>query len=315
MVAAARCLSGSLALRHLPIARPTRPEVESFTFSVVPGLTALWALLLDRSLDGRSHHLWIGDCSGGLRQLPGVRAQRSTIRPLLNLNHGVKLDLFMRDVCRAEYVVLSDDDVLWPTARPLEWALARMAEDPRLAVVSLVPRGRFTWTIDGREHVPMGSYCLVVRRSLWLAEKLSFRQVSEPSPNPKSYRGQYDTADYANVELLRRGLGVCVAPAEVRGELAVFKGVSSALLQIQKDPPTGFVSELYGAEQLIYAARVAERLDRIRIAGAPLPTALAPELQRKVTETLHPMLPAEKLAAVHASVDAIFDRITPALPR
>jgi hypothetical protein len=79
----------------------------------------------------------------------------------------------------------------------------------------------------------MGSYCLLIRREIWLKEKLSFRTVHQPSINPKSYRAEYDTADFANVELIRRGYRVLIAPLDLRSHLYICHGISGTLLEAQ----------------------------------------------------------------------------------
>lgn len=231
--AAARCLLGEARLTLTPPGEQrSESPLECLTFSVVPPLTAVWARAVAGAFPVEQMQILIGDCSGGYRDVSAT----ATVYPLLNRSHGSKLDVFMRHVCRAEYVLISDDDIFWLSAESWRWAQAQFAADERVAVVSFVPRGRFTWELDGVTHQPMGSYGLIVRRSLWLREGLSFMPVAEPSPNPQSYRGQYDTADYANVELIKRGYRVLVAPAEQRSKLLITKGVSRFILQLQTDP-------------------------------------------------------------------------------
>jgi len=123
--------------------------------------------------------------------------------------------------------------------------------------------------LNGKEHKPMGSYCLVVRRSIWQQEGLSFKQVAQPSPNPKSWRGQYDTADYANVELIRRGYKVVVAPDWLADEhLVVFKGISNHTLRMQADPNAQIITHLESKDSqylknLVYVIKVNQGLTRL----------------------------------------------------
>src|SRR5690606_20839855 len=126
-------------------------------------------------------------------------------RAHLNRPHGQKIDFFLKNYITSEYVLLCDDDVLLVDPVGVEWAMDRLLSNPNMAAVSLKPRTRFKWPIDGKEFSPMGTYCVLFRPKVFHSEGLSFRTRHEPSPTPLSYRGEYDTGDYANVELLRRG--------------------------------------------------------------------------------------------------------------
>lgn len=227
-----RCLRGTLQLQHARWASQAGQNsgrVESVTFSVVPGMTFLWVVLMQAIL-GERDNILIGDCSGGGRwEFP-----RATVRvlPLLNHAHGDKLDLFMHKVCSAPFVVVSDDDVFWLSDTPLRWALAQFEVDDRLAVVSLMPRDSVSSVLQGKVEQPMGSYCLIIRRDIWIKEGLSFRIV-QPPPE-EGYDWFYDTADFANVELLRRGYHIAIAPAEIRQHLSCLEGISTWTLKIQK---------------------------------------------------------------------------------
>jgi len=207
------------------------PKVNCVTFSVVPRLTALWAVFIERAIFSRPLEVFIGDCSGGYRPLTSTPLIR--VFPLFNYTHGTKLDLFLRKVCRAPYVVINDDDVFWLDETPWEWALAQFEKDPSVAVVSLVPRERVTGVLKGKVDQPMGSHCLVLRRKIWLKEALSFKIVN-PQPD-EDFGWIYDTADYANVELIRRGYKVIIAPPEVRAHLVAFDGTSAWALKIQEN--------------------------------------------------------------------------------
>lgn len=229
-----RCLLGTF---HSSIrqAQPTRlyGQVDILTFSIIPSLTLVWLAFIFKISFEKRHRIFIGDCSGGIKLGNTKLAGLVNVIPFLNHTHGKKLDHFFSRHCCAEYVLICDDDIFFLDDLPLTWGLAQMQADTKLAVVSFVPRGRFVWEINQQKHISMGSYCLLVRRDLWLKEKLSFQVVHKPSPNPKSYRGEYDTADFANVELVQRGYHIIVAPNEIRAHLHAFKGVSSALWEIQ----------------------------------------------------------------------------------
>ena len=286
--------------------------VDCVTFSVVPNLTGLWAKVMRRAIPGGKARIWIGDCSGGFGAahhfVEGIQAE-----PLVNYLHGEKLDLFVQKFVRSEFFVISDDDVFWVDQTPWKWAMEQFERDPKLAVVSLVPRMRFTWDLDGREHQPMGSYCLIIRRDIWLKEELSFEAVPEPSPSKGSYAGHFDTCDFANVELIKRGYNISIAPPEIRDHLAAFKGVSSATLRIQKDPAAGYAREYDdGPIPIVETCLVARELRKIIAAVAPAGHAsdlMHPELMERAERALAPMLTSEQRAVVDARVNGLCARI------
>lgn len=180
---------------------------------------------------------------------------------MLNEVHGTKVDLLMSRRATSAYMLVSDDDVFWLDSTPWDWAMEQFARDPNLAVASLVPRERFTWTINGREHQPMGSYNLIIRRSIWIREKLSLKPLPIPSPNPESHNGHYDTADFANCELLKRGYNIAIAPPEVRARMVAFKALSSGLLVLQKNARLRQKENAnYSPVHLLRCARIARGL-------------------------------------------------------
>ncbi len=274
-------------------------------------MTAIWIAFIQRAISAGAKRIIVGDCSGGFRHAHQPDAE-TTVLPFLNYNHGVKLDTFMAKVCRGEYVVISDDDVFWLDRLPWDWAMDQFKASPRLAIVSLVPRERFTWSVNGKIHEPMGSYCLILRREIWLREDLSFKQVARANPNPKSYQGQFDTADFANLELLRRGYEIVVAPPEIRSHLAIFKGLSSGILRIQKDLEDGFMGEVFDKpETLLYVAYAARGLGQIAAKLWPgcTPHLVSPRLLNKVESALEPLLAQDKIEEIHVAVNSQLERM------
>ncbi len=225
----ARCWNGDRKLRQgriLPTPEP--PPILDFTvFSVVPEMSALWAVLTEHVVQLRPLRFLLGDCSGGLRG----GTDNCLVVPMLNVHHGEKLDLFFEHACRADVVVVCDDDIYWLDEEPLTWALDRLAEDPEIAVVSLIPKPELSSVLRGRVERAMGSL-LIVRRSIWQRERLSWRVVYPPPS--EGYDWFYDTGEFAQVELGRRGYRVVFGPAELRRHFVAFDGVSSWTLKIQK---------------------------------------------------------------------------------
>ncbi len=231
LAAMAACIAGTRKLqgadgthRGTPL-----PRVDCVTFSVVPKLTALWSTLIGRAIDSRPLEVSIGDCSGTLEKyLPADGVLKNY--PLLNYHHGEKLDLFVQKVCRADYVVVTDDDIFWLDAVPWQWALAQFDRDSKVAVVSLLPFRHMPEILKDKVPLPMGS-CFVIRRSIWLDEALSFRVDTSPLREGKWI---YDTGAKAQVQLLERGYRIAYAPDEIQQRLIGFEGMSSWALKIQK---------------------------------------------------------------------------------
>lgn len=301
-----RCL---LETRRLQSSR--RPEVipgrvDCVTFSVIPNLTRLWARLMHGAIPDNRARLCVGDCSGGFGKLPALETPIE-IFPLLNYLQGFKLDLFMEKVLTSEYVVVSDDDVMWLDPVPWQWAMEQFAADERLAVVSLVPRERFRWEVNGRSHQPMGSYCLIVRSSIWRRERLSFEAVRKPSPNPKSFGGNYDTADYANLELINKGYCVAVAPPEIRAHLVAFKGISSGLIRVQKEPPEGFAAAYHDHPSVVESCLVARGLSAVLrqlYPGLSSTDLVEPGLLGRAEQALFPLMGEAELRATRQRVES-----------
>ncbi len=204
-------------------------EIEALTFSVVPNLTAMWSLLVSHALSGMKHRIIVGDCSGGYRS---KRGSKETVYAVYNFLHGRKLDYFIRNVCRAEYVLISDDDIMWVSDEPVRYALGVLNANPKCAVVSLKPRSELSSVMRERVDIAMGSFCLVIRRSVWLKERLSFR-IARP-PREGKYDWFYDTADKANIRLIELGYDIDIAPESIRNTLVTIEGASTWTLKIHK---------------------------------------------------------------------------------
>lgn len=233
LMALARCARGSLRMRFLPKVTDSDSSglLDALAFSVVPGMSALWAVCMERSLQTSSARVLIGDCSGGFKPLH--HPTRVQPLPLLNALHGVKLDNFVSKICRAEYVIISDDDVFWLDDVAWSWALEQYKRDEQVAVVSFIPRALVSSVLRDKIAQPMGSYCLVIRREIWMREKLSF-QIMYPQKE-LGYDWVYDTGDFANVQLLERGYRVVIAPPEIRQGFMVLDGTSTWTLKIQEN--------------------------------------------------------------------------------
>jgi len=290
--------------------------VDCVSFSVIPALTALWASLVLAALPGDASRVLVGDCTGGLPQLPGTDGRFRTIR-LANDPHGVKLDGFLRSHCRAEHVIVCDDDVFWLDGSPAIWSLEHLEHNPATAVVSLCPRDSLPAATARRLGVeeglrPMGSFCLVLRREVWLREGLSFREV--PAGN-NPHGCAFDTADFAHLELLRRGYGVAIAPEPVRERLAVFERTSSWLLRIERTGGevgawvSGRASRQEKALRAAVLARCVARAAWKRFPDLDLAEPVAPAAIDRAQAVCGSLLGPERSRSIQDEVQATFSRV------
>ena len=199
-----RCLLGILLIIfYNKKYKRSQVKIEFLTFSVIPNLTKIWLRNI-KSLDIRHpFRITIGDCSGGLRKKN--HDTKVKVFPIANIEHGEKLDLFINNICNAEFIVVCDDDIFFINPEGLNWAIKKLKNNKNLAVVTLAPRNHKTNWVRNTEFL-MGSYCLVIRTKIWINEGLSFQQVK-----PKGWRkigNFFDTADYANNQLIIKGYDI-----------------------------------------------------------------------------------------------------------
>lgn len=223
-----RCLQGTAQVLHtLPAADAAANSLDCLSCTVIPEIGCLWSYFLTRACAGQPHNLLLADSSGNLDRaaVPGAQVLR-----LFNFNHGTKLDVLARYACGAEFVLICDDDIFWLDCSPLDWALRQFNQDDKLAVVSFHPRPHKIPQLRDEVDEPMGSYCILVRRSIFLEQGLSFKFYK--SPDWKIIGNYFDTADYANLLLVQRGFHVMMAPTELRDRLVPFYGTSMWGLKI-----------------------------------------------------------------------------------
>lgn len=223
-----RCLDGTRQLLRVSLVQTTPSNsLDCLSCTVIPEIGSLWGRFMSSALQGQKANLLLADSSGKLKPtaIPGAR-----VLPLFNFNHGTKLDLLMKQACAADLVLICDDDIIWLDPSPLEWAIDQFALDDKLAVVSFHPRPHKIPQLRDQVDEAMGSYCILVRRSTWLEQGLSFKFYK--SLDWKTIGNYFDTADYANLLLVQRGFRVLIAPPELREKLVPFYGTSMWGLKI-----------------------------------------------------------------------------------
>jgi hypothetical protein len=202
------------------------PLITIITFSIFPELTRLWYYFIERSADllirhGFTLRFLIVDCSGKLhpRNFPAA-----TIERFINDTHPHKLDVFFRRYIKSGLVLISDDDCFISDPHTILEAARDLTKDEGLAVISFFPRPDWWLTVNNQRIRPMGSYCLMVNRGTIIKEKLHFQSPKIINPYNNRF---YDTADYMNEQLLKRGYKVGL-PDEQKRSIGIggFRGSS-----------------------------------------------------------------------------------------
>ena len=216
-------------------------KIEILTFSILPSITLHWLNILTKIFPSKNIKYTVGDCSGsfrGRRYYPDLRHV-----PFINLEHGVKIDIFIRKVCNSEFILICDDDIFLIDRSPIDWALDKLKSNKKLAAVSLFPRPEYKKRLndyfklyDGinlRKDISrlMGSYCIIIRRDIWIRENLYFQQVKPE--NWKDVGNFFDTADYSNLKLIELGYKIEFAPKSLQNKLIFFSSLSLWGIKIQ----------------------------------------------------------------------------------
>jgi hypothetical protein len=204
----------------------------AFTCSIYPDLTRVWYHFLRRYTDPSEVAAVIYDCGSRLRpeHFPGARIVRHA-----NTEHGRKIDHCVRESVATPLLFLTDDDSFLLSAEAEPLAAKALLGDERAAAWSFKPRGWWELEIDGVRHPTMGSYSLVFKPDVIRREGLSFRARPTDDPQIRNGGGYYDTADYANEQLIRRRYKVLVPDEADRGRMVrSYSAVSSGFVNFAR---------------------------------------------------------------------------------
>jgi hypothetical protein len=203
-----------------------------FTCSIYPDLTRVWHHFVRRYTDADEVEVVVYDCGSRLRpeHFPGARIVRHA-----NTDHGRKIDHCVRETVRTPLLFLTDDDAFVVSDEAEPMAASALLGDERAAAWSFKPRGWWELDVDGERHPVMGSYSLVFKPDLIRRERLSFRTRPTDDPRIRNGGGYYDTADYANEQLLRRNYAVLVPDEETRRRMVLsYSAVSSGFVNFAR---------------------------------------------------------------------------------
>lgn len=151
-----------------------------------------------------------------------------------NFYHGKKIDFLINRYLMSDLIFLCDDDK-YPVSN-ISYLLDQFA-DPKVAAISLNPRSWYRFRIGEQDYLPMGSYSLIFRRSIFLKHNLRFRPYKARSPYkvfPPTVKPQpsYDTADFANEKLLL--LGYKIITFDDKEFVIGFDGLSAPRILLMK---------------------------------------------------------------------------------
>jgi len=205
---------------------PKEPLITIITFSIFPELTQLWYYFMEKTItvlnrEGFTAKILIVDCSGKLNP---IKFPSAVVEKYINDTHPRKLDFFFKRYIKSKLVFVSDDDCFVLDSSVTVEAIRNMINDGKIAVHSFFPRPDWWLTVAEKNYRPMGSYCLIINRAIIMQEKQLFK--SPDIINPYNNR-MYDTADYMNEQLLKRGYKVNLPDQQKRSVgIGGFRGSS-----------------------------------------------------------------------------------------
>jgi len=202
------------------------------TTSISEDYARLWLYFAQKHLRAQEWQFLIVDSAGDMdvSKFKGCQVIR-----FLNVYHGQKVDLLLRKLITSNTVFLCDDD-RYLVSEISEYF--QYLEDTDTPIVSLAPRNWWTFSIDGQEFLPMGSYALLFKRHVLLEHQLKFQSpanlVSPYKVFPENVKPQpaYDTADYMNEQLLLKKKRIVTVP-NYQGLLG-FDGLSGRRILLLK---------------------------------------------------------------------------------
>jgi hypothetical protein len=198
--------------------------------NILPPMMTVWYHCARKYL-GNSVDITIFDCSGKLdpAEVPGARVQK-----FLNLYAATKCDEFLYHIAKNRRIGwICDDDVFFVGGTPLK-ILEREFQNPKTASVSFRPRMWWHYEMDGKRIWPSGSYCLALNREIFVEKEHLSLAPRDGNPHPADRGrppGRYDTFDYANEQLLKKGYTCSIlSEAEQKECIAGFSGISGAVM-------------------------------------------------------------------------------------
>lgn len=215
------------------ISHPALPPSDAMalcTMNILPPMMTVWYHFARRAV-GDDTDIVIFDCSGKLKKkdFPGAM-----VLPFLNLYAATKCDEFLKNIARKRRIGWICDDDMFLLSSEAKAIVSRELSDPQTASVSFRPRDWWHFEIDGKKHEASSSYCIAYNREIFVDREHLSLAPREGNTHPDVYgkgKRRYDTADYANEMLLRKGYRCYVVPEEDRDKYVTgFSGMSGAVM-------------------------------------------------------------------------------------
>ena len=188
-------------LSSTPIVGQENP-LSVLTFTVYPDLARLWYACWQKVGRGEIPIVIVDSC-GALRD---EFFPKATVWRFVNRYHSWKATLFIRKWVLSDYVWLMDDDQFILDCAAIKFVREEIAK--QVAAISLLPRHSWSFQIRGQTIRPLGSFCIILNRSVMKAEDLSLAPVLVPNPHRPG--AVYDSVDWANQWLIERGYQLVV---------------------------------------------------------------------------------------------------------
>lgn len=212
-----------------PLEASNKPAL--FTMNIMPPMMTVWYHFVQKNL-GDQVDTVIFDCSGTLQKkdFPGARVQK-----FLNYYAATKTDEFLYHIARHRKLGwMCDDDMFIMSPKCIDYIENAFSND-NTASLSFRPREWWHFEIDGQTYEPSSSYCTVINRDIYCDKEHLTLAPRNGNHHAVSHIGKevsrYDTFDYANEQLIRKGYNCAIVPDSERKNLyAGFSGVSSSVM-------------------------------------------------------------------------------------
>jgi len=224
-----KLLSGEIFPKKIKQTRVKDQEITVLTFSIHPDLARIWYHYALKNVRADEAQIIIVDCSG---QINPRLFEKATIMRSWNYSHSEKIDHMIKEHITTRFVWLSDDDVMivnsnWEDMFTKYW----QSSEKEPAVISFQPRG---WNITSGVKA-MGCYSILFDKDIFIREKLSFKPVRSTNSLIGRSTGYYDTADFANQQLLEKGYSIYLCDQSGPERIVLgFTGTSMAFVELLK---------------------------------------------------------------------------------
>lgn len=202
-----------------------------FTSSIFPDVTRVWYYFIKNNIEPHKSNIVIYDCGAKLKKNYFETAE---IFRFPNIEHGKKIDHFIKNRCTTPFLFICDDDAFVLDKKVINDAIRKMELNPKCAAYSFKFRDWWQFDINNKFYYPMGSYAVIVNVDIIRKENLSFSVKRTGNPAIRKGSGYYDTADYACEQLIKRGYDVIIAPNEEQNVILTLFGTSSGFRSLVK---------------------------------------------------------------------------------